>query len=199
MAKRRPRGKEAKPKPAETGNAEDISVGEGPGEGEEVATQTTETATWDFEERRPEMTVEEREEAVGGETVIEEEVIASIVGIAAREVEGVASLGTSSIQRTLAERLGGAGEEARGVDVEVGKKEAIVNLELKVIYGFSIPKIVSGVREKVAARLMEMAGLAAKEINLKVVVAGRRRKYSGYKCGSGNIKGRRDRIHKRIS
>jgi len=45
---------------------------------------------------------------VGGVTDIEDEVIAQIVGVAAREVEGIASLGTSSIRRTLAEAVGAA-------------------------------------------------------------------------------------------
>ena len=78
---------------------------------------------------------------VGGETSIDDEVIASIAGVAAKEVEGVASLGTPSIRRTLAERLTGAEARARGVDVEAGKREAIIDLALNVIYGFSIPTI----------------------------------------------------------
>jgi len=104
-----------------------------------------------------------------GETSIDDEVIAAIAGVAAREVEGVASLGTSSIRRTLAERLGGAHERARGVEVEAGKKEAIVDLTLNVLYGFSIPDIVSEVRSTVAARLKQMTGLVAKEINVSIV------------------------------
>jgi len=106
---------------------------------------------------------------VGGETTIEDEVLAAIAGVAAKEVEGVSSLGTSSIRRILAERLGGAQQRARGVEVESGRKEAIVDLTLNIIYGFSIPTIVIGVRKKVAARLLEIAGLIAKEINVSVV------------------------------
>ena len=106
---------------------------------------------------------------VGGETVIEDEVIASIAGVAAKEVEGVASLGTPSIRRTLAERLTGAEKRGRGVAVEAGKREAIVDLALNVIYGFSIPTVVIEVRKRVAARLVELVGLVAKEINVRVV------------------------------
>jgi len=110
------------------------------------------------------------EEELKGETIIRDEVVASIVGLAAKEVEGVASLGKSSIRRKLTERLAGAPEKSRfGVGVEVGEKEAIVDLELDVIYGFNIPKIVNEVREKVASRLVEITGLVAKEINVNVV------------------------------
>ena len=105
-----------------------------------------------------------------GETIIGDEVVASIAGIAAKEVEGVASLGKSAVRRALAEHLGGAGDKSRvGVAVEVGKKEAIVDLQLGVIYGFNIPTIIVEVRKKVASRLLEITGLVAKEINVRVV------------------------------
>ena len=79
---------------------------------------------------------------VGGETEINDDVVASISGVAAREVEGVSSLGTSSIRRTIAERVGGTDERARGVAVEAGRREAILDIDLRVIYGFSIPETV---------------------------------------------------------
>jgi len=133
-------------------------------------TKMTEKRIKEEEMKRKLEEIEKTEEiVVGGETSIDDEVIAAIAGVAAREVEGVASLGTSSIRRILAERLGGAQQKARGVDVEAGKKEAIVDLTLNIIYGFSIPQIVIDVRKTVAARLLEIAGLIAKEINVSVV------------------------------
>lgn len=113
---------------------------------------------------------EEEEFVAVGETVIEDDVVASIAGLAAREIEGVASLGKSSVRRTLTEQLIGAEEKARyGVEVEVGKKEAIVDLALGVTYGFNIPTVVAKVRRNAASRLLEITGLTAKEINIHVV------------------------------
>ena len=109
------------------------------------------------------------EYTVGGETDIEDEVISAICATAAREVDGVASVGTSSFRRTLAETFGGSEKKARGVTVEQGRREVIADLTIKVIYGFSIPQIVIEVRRKVGARLLEMAGLIAKDININVV------------------------------
>jgi len=101
---------------------------------------------------------------------IEDDVVASIAGMAAKEVEGVANLGKSSVRRMVTGAVTGAGGKARhGVSVEVGKKEAIVDLQLDVIYGFNIPNIVTKVREKVAIRLKEITGLIAKEVNVRVV------------------------------
>ena len=106
---------------------------------------------------------------VGGETTIEDEVIASVAGVAAREVEGVSSLGANSIRRAIVERLGGAEGKARGVEVEAGRREAILDIDLTIIYGFSIPETVVKVRQNVARRVLELCGLISKEINIDVV------------------------------
>jgi len=53
------------------------------------------------------------EEIFAGETVIGDEVVASIAGLAAKEVKGVAGLGKSTVRRTLIEHLGGAEDRAR--------------------------------------------------------------------------------------
>ena len=109
-------------------------------------------------------------EVIAGETIIDDSVVASIVGLAAGEIEGIAHLGKSSVQHMLTGAVTGTGGKARqGVSVEVGHKEAIINLQLDVIYGFSIPNILNEVRKKVATRLMEITGLMAKEINVRVV------------------------------
>ncbi len=105
-----------------------------------------------------------------GETIIGDEVVASIAGMAAQEVEGVGSLGRSTVRRALSGAFSDAAERARsGVAVEVGKRECIVDLQLNVHYGYSIPNIINEVRKKVAARLLEFTGLIAKEINIRVV------------------------------
>ncbi len=126
---------------------------------------------WEKEQAmtQQEQTTKGKETQVQGETTIDDSVIASIAGIAAREVEGVAALGTSSVTSPLAGRFSGKGARARGVEVESGKKEAILDVTIRVIYGFSIPKIVGDVRQKVAQRVYEMTGLTAKEINIKVI------------------------------
>ena len=106
---------------------------------------------------------------VGGATDINDEVIAAIAGVAAREIEGVSSLGTSSIRRAIAERVGNRETRARGVGVEAGRREAILDIDLQVVYGFSIPETVVKVRQNVAHKILEMCGLVTKEININVV------------------------------
>lgn len=103
----------------------------------------------------------------GGETVIEDEVVASIAVMAAQEVEGVAGLGKSTVRRALAQLVGGPTARV-GVGVEVGKTEAVVDLTLTVTYGYNIPSVVDKVRSNVASQVSKYAGLTAKEINVHV-------------------------------
>ena len=118
--------------------------------------------------RRMEELSDIEEISVGGSTNIEAEVIGSIAGVAAQSVKGVASLGTTSLRRTIRERMGSSERRARGVEVEVGSREAILDISIRVIYGHSIPLTVMRVREIVADRLLKLCGLLAKEINIKV-------------------------------
>ena len=106
---------------------------------------------------------------MGGETSISDEVVGAVAGVATREIEGVSSLGASSIRRSIAERVGGAEQRGRGVSVEAGRREAILDIDLRVVYGFSIPETVVKVRQNVAHRVLELCGLVCKEINISVV------------------------------
>ena len=105
---------------------------------------------------------------IAGQTIIGDQVIGAIANTAAQEVDGVASLGSSSVRRIISERLGGAERRSRGVSVVAGRREAIVDLDLIVYYGYSIPDIVSQVRENVSSRISEMCGLVTKEININI-------------------------------
>ena len=105
---------------------------------------------------------------IAGQTTISDQVIEAIAGTAALEIEGVTSLGSNSVRRLIAERLGGAQRRARGVGVVSGRREAIVDIEIKVAYGFSIPAIAQQVRESVSLRVLDICGLVTKEINITV-------------------------------
>ena len=105
---------------------------------------------------------------IAGQTIIDDQVIGAIANTAAREVEGVSSLGSGSVRRILSERLGSSEQRARGIGVVSGRREAIIDIELNVFYGHSIPDVVSQVRENVSLRISDMCGLTTKEINVAV-------------------------------
>ena len=56
-----------------------------------------------------------------------------------------------------------------GVAVEVGQREAAVDLRLIAEYGASIPSVADAVRRNVTQRVEGMTGLHVKEVNISVV------------------------------
>ena len=111
----------------------------------------------------------ENPSGVPGSTEIEGRVIAAIAGHAAEDIEGVANIGRRGLVRTVTSILASEeAEKASGIDVESGKREVIFDIDLTVMYGFSIPAIVKDVREAVAREIFDQVGLVAKEINVIV-------------------------------
>ncbi len=110
-------------------------------------------------------------EVTQGRTTIADSVVAKIVGIAAREVDGVQDLvgsGAGAAIGGLASRVTGGDQRAQGVSVEVGEREAAVDLSMVVIYGVSIPQVADAVRRNVMSRVGAMTGLVVKEVNIAV-------------------------------
>lgn len=103
-----------------------------------------------------------------GRTNIADVVVSKIVARAACEVSGVHNLTTGGVGGTLggfASRMtGGEG----GVSVEVGQREAAVDLAMIVDYGVSIPQVADGVRRNVMNRVQAMTGLQVREVNIDV-------------------------------
>ncbi|MGW9434204.1 Asp23/Gls24 family envelope stress response protein, partial [Streptomyces decoyicus] len=97
-----------------------------------------------------------------GRTTIADGVVAKIAFLAAGEVVGVHALG-SGISRSvgaLRKRVPGGGTTStHGVKVEVGEKQAAVDLDLVVDYGEVIPDVGKAVRENVISSVERMTGL----------------------------------------
>lgn len=104
-----------------------------------------------------------------GKTVIAESVVAKIAGAAAREIEGVHDLvpmGTGATIAGFAGRLARSDQRSTGVNVEVGQREAAVDLNMRVDYGVSIPQVAEAVRQNITERVRGMTGLVVKEVNI---------------------------------
>lgn len=107
-----------------------------------------------------------------GKTTIANGVVSKIAGIAANEIDGVYQLVSTGAGQTLsglAQRVTGAEARDRGVTVEVGQREAAVDVRLITVYGASIPEVSQSVRQNIIARVREMTGLIVKEVNIDVV------------------------------
>ena len=106
-----------------------------------------------------------------GRTSIADAVVAKIAGIAAREVSGVHALGggTARAVGALRERIpGGRTNHSQGVAVEVGEREAAIDLQLVADYGVSIADLAAGIRRNVIASVERMTGLVVTEVNIEV-------------------------------
>ncbi len=106
-----------------------------------------------------------------GRTTIANGVVSKIAGLAAREIDGVHQLigGGGAALSSFASRVTGADSVDRGVNVEVGEREAAVDLRMIVVYGASIPDVAQSVRQNITNRVRDMTGLVVKEINIDVI------------------------------
>ncbi len=105
-----------------------------------------------------------------GTTTIDDGVVAKIAGIATREVSGVASMG-GTVSGAVAEvvgRIRGDEHTTSGVGVEVGTRQAAVDLTITVQYPATITEVASSVRDNVIDRIEKLTGLEVVEVNIAV-------------------------------
>ncbi len=92
------------------------------------------------------------------------EVVATIAGIAAAEVEGIAGMG-NVVGGTI---LGKKPTATKGVRVEVGTEETSVDLYVTVEYGKPIQKAAHDVQENVRRCIESMTGLHVVKVDVHV-------------------------------
>lgn len=117
--------------------------------------------------RKPEVTKQSDDR---GTTTIDDSVVAKIAGIATREVNGVDSMGgqLSSAVAEVVGRIRGDEHATSGVGVEVGTRQAAVDLSITVQYPAIITEVASSVRENVIDRIEKLTGLEVVEVNIAV-------------------------------
>ncbi|GLW71054.1 hypothetical protein Kpho02_33530 [Kitasatospora phosalacinea] len=107
-----------------------------------------------------------------GRTTVADTVVAKIAGEAAREVPGVHALGAGSSRAlgAVRDRVPGrkGGDATRGVKVEVGERQAAVDLEVVVEYGVPVLLVASEVRTGVIEAVERLAGREVVEVNVAV-------------------------------
>jgi uncharacterized alkaline shock family protein YloU len=101
-----------------------------------------------------------------GEVKIADDVVAIIAGIAATEVEGVASM-AGNITKEIISKLG-MKNLSKGVKVAVEESGVIVDLSLNIKYGYSVPEVSGNVQDKVKASIENMTGLGVSEVNVQI-------------------------------
>ena len=101
-----------------------------------------------------------------GKVQISDDVIATIAGLSAAEVEGVASMYGKVKNKTAAKV--GIKNLTKGIAIEVQGRDVLVKLNLTLRYGYSVPKTTSEVQEKVKNALENMTGLNVKAVDIRI-------------------------------
>lgn len=108
-----------------------------------------------------------REEKTGlGSIRIADEVVKVIAGLSAIEIKGVAGM-SGGLVGGIAEMLGRK-NLSKGIKVEVGEKEAAVDLYVIMDYGIRIPDVAAQIQEGVKNAIERMTGLVVVEVNVNV-------------------------------
>ena len=89
---------------------------------------------------------------------ISEDVLATIAGGAAMEVEGIGGMMSLATKKS----------SARGVRIAVDEEEAVVDLYVMIRYGYPIPEVAEKIQSAVSTAIESMTGFTAKAVNVHV-------------------------------
>ena len=95
-----------------------------------------------------------------------DEVISMIAGLATIDIEGVAGM-SGKLVDGITEFLGKK-NFSKGIKVEVGKEDVLVNINVVVNYGVSIPDVCLNIQKSVIKAVESMAGLHVTAVNVAV-------------------------------
>lgn len=98
---------------------------------------------------------------------IADEVVSTVAGLAAVEVEGVASMsggwGTDLVEKLGKKNLG------KGIKVDATGEQTIIDIFIVIEYGYAIPKVAENVQKEVKLAVESMTGLNVAAVNVHVV------------------------------
>ena len=101
-----------------------------------------------------------------GEVVIMDEVIAVIAGLAAVEIDGVASMAGNATKELISKL--GKKLLSKGVKVDVLEDVVSVAVAINIKYGYSIMDVCSKVQDKIKVTVENMTGLTVADVNVRV-------------------------------
>ncbi|MBE7189149.1 Asp23/Gls24 family envelope stress response protein [Jatrophihabitans endophyticus] len=107
-----------------------------------------------------------------GRTVVADVVVEKIASIAAREITGVHRMGSGAARAlgAVRERIPGArAATGPGVSVEVGERQAAVDLALVMEYGAEVGDLSRAVRANVIGSIERMTSLEVTEVNINIL------------------------------
>lgn len=98
---------------------------------------------------------------------IADEVVSTVAGLAAIDVDGVSSMsggwGTELVEKFGRKNFG------KGIKVEVANQETKIDIFVIIDYGYEIPKVAEIVQKEVKVAVETMTGLTVSAVNIHVV------------------------------
>jgi uncharacterized alkaline shock family protein YloU len=98
---------------------------------------------------------------------IADEVVSTVAGLAAVDVEGVASMsggwGTDLVEKLGKKNLG------KGIKVDATGETTIIDIFIVIEFGYAIPKVAEKVQKEVKMAVEAMTGLTVSAVNVHVV------------------------------
>ena len=110
--------------------------------------------------------LEEKTQEEKSSVVISPDVVSSIAGVSANEVEGVFGM-YQGIAGGIAEILGRKNNN-RGIKVEITDNTCVIDLYVIVNYGYRIPNVATEIQENVKNNVETMTGLDVTKVNVHI-------------------------------
>ena len=101
-----------------------------------------------------------------GDVKIASDVVNVIATIAATEVEGIAGM-SGGITGEIAEKVG-VKSSGKGIKVQIGEEETVIDLYLIVNYGVRVPDVAWEVQQNVKKSVETMTGLKVGQVNIHI-------------------------------
>lgn len=108
-------------------------------------------------------------ETTHGKTVIDDNVVEKIAGMAAREVDGVHALGGGAARMVGAIRDAmNSSDMGQGISVEVGESQVAVDVSIVADYPVPLQKVADDVRSSVIQAISSLVGMEVTEVNVTI-------------------------------
>lgn len=138
---------------------------------EDTAEETQDTQPEDVSEEavsEPDIGAEEQvEEETIGNIKISVDVVATIAGIAASEINGVSCMYTSFVDG-VAQKLGAKKNLQKGVRVDMSGDTVGIDLYIVVEYGIKIPELAWEIQDSVKTNVETMTGMPVSKVNIHI-------------------------------
>lgn len=109
--------------------------------------------------------------------IIQDKVVAKIARIAVNNIDGILEM-KGNIADSIGSFFGSNDSKNAGVNVEVGEREAKVNLDVIIEYGKNARQIFNDIQRVVGTNVKEMTGLDVVTVNVDVVDVLTRQEYA---------------------